>query len=139
MAYRFNPPPNWQIDDASWSPPPGWQPDPSWGPAPEGWNFWIQEEDQAPAAGPAQQPSVPEDAEPQDMPDSDDSDDGTVISSAPEDEQPVPSPSQEAEAAQDASEAGTVVSGAPEQDPSAQDAEAPATDEYPGPDLEADL
>ena len=52
MAYRFNPPPNWPIDDPSWTPPPGWQPDPSWGPAPEGWNFWIAAED-APAAEPA--------------------------------------------------------------------------------------
>ena len=52
MAYRFNPPPNWPIDDADWTPPPGWQPDPSWGPAPEGWNFWIAE-DAAPAAPPA--------------------------------------------------------------------------------------
>ena len=41
MAYRFNPPPNWPIDDQNWTPPPGWQPDPSWGPAPEGWNFWV--------------------------------------------------------------------------------------------------
>lgn len=120
MAYRFNPPPNWQIDDASWSPPPGWQPDPSWGPAPEGWNFWIPEEPQAAAAEPASQPSVPEDAEPQDTSDSQDIDAGTVISSAPADEQPVPSPSEEAGAEQD-------------------HAEAPATDEYPGPDLEADL
>ncbi|MGP9601962.1 hypothetical protein ACT3SY_03955 [Brachybacterium sp. AOP42-E1-35] len=48
MAYRFNPPPNWPIDDANWSPPPGWQPDPSWGPAPDGWNFWTASE-QAPA------------------------------------------------------------------------------------------
>ncbi|GAA1490598.1 hypothetical protein [Brachybacterium sacelli] len=48
MSYRFNPPPNWPIEDPDWSPPPGWQPDPSWGPAPEGWNFWIE------ADGPAQ-------------------------------------------------------------------------------------
>lgn len=48
MAYRFNPPPNWPIEDDNWTPPPGWQPDPSWGPAPEGWNFWVQE-DAAPA------------------------------------------------------------------------------------------
>ncbi|WP_394216322.1 hypothetical protein [Brachybacterium vulturis] len=52
MAYRFNPPPNWPIEDAGWSPPPGWQPDPSWGPAPEGWNFWVAEEQ--PPAAPAQ-------------------------------------------------------------------------------------
>ena len=47
MAYRFNPPPNWQIEDPDWTPPPGWQPDPAWGPAPDGWNFWIPA-DQAP-------------------------------------------------------------------------------------------
>ena len=51
MAYRFNPPPNWPVEDANWTPPPGWQPDPSWGPAPEGWNFWV-EGDAAPAAAP---------------------------------------------------------------------------------------
>lgn len=45
MAYRFNPPPNWPLDDPAWSPPPGWQPDPSWGPAPEGWNFWVVAEE----------------------------------------------------------------------------------------------
>ncbi|HIY24544.1 MAG TPA: hypothetical protein H9837_09625 [Candidatus Brachybacterium merdigallinarum] len=52
MAYRFNPPPNWQIEDPDWTPPPGWQPDPAWGPAPDGWNFWIPADeapqDQAP-------------------------------------------------------------------------------------------
>lgn len=58
MAYRFNPPPNWPIDDANWSPPPGWQPDPSWGPAPDGWNFWTASE-QAPAPQPEQAPVQP--------------------------------------------------------------------------------
>lgn len=43
MAYRFNPPPNWPVEEPGWTPPPGWQPDPSWGPAPEGWNFWVEE------------------------------------------------------------------------------------------------
>lgn len=59
MAYRFNPPPNWPIDDPQWSPPPGWQPDPSWGPAPEGWNFWVSAEDApaAPSAAPEQAPA----------------------------------------------------------------------------------
>ena len=41
MAYRFNPPPNWPIEDPNWTPPPGWQPDPSWGPPPADWNFWV--------------------------------------------------------------------------------------------------
>ncbi|MBK0330033.1 hypothetical protein I8D64_01255 [Brachybacterium sp. MASK1Z-5] len=44
MAYRFNPPPNWPIDEEGWTPPPGWQPDPAWGPAPEGWNFWVADD-----------------------------------------------------------------------------------------------
>ncbi len=49
MAYRFNPPPNWPVNEPGWTPPPGWQPDPSWGPAPDGWDFWVPETD-APAA-----------------------------------------------------------------------------------------
>src|SRR5699024_4909910 len=57
MAYRFNPPPNWPIEDSNWSPPPGWQPDPSWGPAPEGWNFWVA--DDQPSADPAPEAQAP--------------------------------------------------------------------------------
>src|SRR5690625_7878538 len=57
MAYRFNPPPNWPIDDPAWSAPPGWQPDPSWGPAPEGWNFWVHAD--APAESAAPEPTEP--------------------------------------------------------------------------------
>lgn len=64
MAYRFNPPPNWPIDEEGWTPPPGWQPDPAWGPAPEGWNFWVA--DEAPQA-PTQQAG--EDAHVQSGPD----------------------------------------------------------------------
>src|SRR5699024_9551860 len=63
MAYRFNPPPNWPIEDSNWSPPPGWQPDPSWGPAPAGWNFWVADDqpsaDQAPEAQPPAEEQVP--------------------------------------------------------------------------------
>ena len=44
MAYRFNPPPNWPIEDPNWTPPPGWQPDPSWGPPPADWNFWVADD-----------------------------------------------------------------------------------------------
>lgn len=44
MAYRFNPPPNWPVNEPGWTPPAGWQPDPSWGPAPEGWEFWVSDE-----------------------------------------------------------------------------------------------
>ena len=44
MAYRFNPPPNWPIEDPNWTPPPGWQPDPSWGPPPAYWNFWVADD-----------------------------------------------------------------------------------------------
>ena len=71
MSYRFNPPPNWHIEETNWTPPPGWQPDPAWGPAPEGWNFWIEDTGDAPAAAadedlthvqgtpPAEEPSAP--------------------------------------------------------------------------------
>src|SRR5699024_8801863 len=54
---RFNPPPNWPIEDSNWSPPPGWQPDPSWGPAPEGGNFWVA--DDQPSADPAPEAQAP--------------------------------------------------------------------------------
>lgn len=47
MAYRFNPPPNWPINEPGWTPPAGWQPDPEWGPAPEGWDFWVDDEVQS--------------------------------------------------------------------------------------------
>jgi hypothetical protein len=62
MPYRFNPPPNWPIDDPDWTPPPGWQPDPAWGPVPEGWNFWVDaEQASAPASAPEAEPApVPE-------------------------------------------------------------------------------
>ncbi len=53
MAYRFNPPPNWPIEDANWTPPPGWQPDPAWGPAPDGWNFWVHDQEAPAPAAPA--------------------------------------------------------------------------------------
>ena len=56
MAYRFNPPPNWPVNEPGWTPPPGWQPDPSWGPAPDGWNFWVSEAD-APATAPEGAPA----------------------------------------------------------------------------------
>ena len=84
MAYRFNPPPNWPIDDPSWTPPPGWQPDPSWGPAPEGWNFWISAEDapSAPAQGAPESgqgaPQAGQDA-PQDAPHGQVDDDATRL------------------------------------------------------------
>lgn len=68
MAYRFNPPPNWPIEDPDWSPPPGWQPDPSWGPAPEGWNFWTEASSapvssDAPDAAPSEGEGTPGDAD----------------------------------------------------------------------------
>lgn len=53
MAYRFNPPPNWPLDEPGWTPPPGWQPDPSWGPAPDGWNFWVDEAAEQASSAPA--------------------------------------------------------------------------------------
>lgn len=71
MAYRFNPPPNWPIEEAGWTPPPGWTPDPEWGPAPDGWNFWAEAEDSAaagsaPALGTAADASAEERPETQD-------------------------------------------------------------------------
>jgi hypothetical protein len=42
MAYRFNPPPGWEVP-AGFTPADGWTPDPSWPPAPEGWQFWLAE------------------------------------------------------------------------------------------------
>ncbi|MDN5899792.1 MAG: hypothetical protein L0H74_06945 [Brachybacterium sp.] len=113
MAYRFNPPPNWPIEDASWSPPPGWQPDPSWGPAPEGWNFWVAQE-QAPAApaqadsdAPADAPQAPTDVE----------DDATRVVSTGEQ-----APAQEAPAQRDdvAQQTGSVQEPSPSQTPVGQ-------------------
>lgn len=66
MAYRFNPPPNWPVDEPGWTPPPGWQPDPSWGPAPDGWNFWV--EDAAEPSASAGQPAQDEASAPADSP-----------------------------------------------------------------------
>lgn len=63
MAYRFNPPPTWPIEDPNWTPPPGWQPDPSWGPPPADWNFWVDAdataaEEPAAAAPVAKEPAA---------------------------------------------------------------------------------
>ncbi|MDO5644886.1 MAG: hypothetical protein Q4G21_04235 [Dermabacter sp.] len=52
MAYRFNPPPNWPIQEPGWTPPEGWQPDPAWGPAPHDWNFWLDDDGSAAADAP---------------------------------------------------------------------------------------
>ncbi|MGO3291920.1 MAG: hypothetical protein ACTIMB_04420 [Brachybacterium alimentarium] len=109
MAYRFNPPPNWPIDDANWSPPPGWQPDPSWGPAPEGWNFWVTS----------------------------DLADDTADDTASTEPDVTPEP---ADAGND--DAEEPVETSPLEDSSTDDALEPRaaeTDEYLGPDLEADL
>ncbi|MCT2294550.1 hypothetical protein M3F57_00115 [Brachybacterium muris] len=64
MAYRFNPPPNWPIEDPNWTPPPGWQPDPSWGPPPADWNFWVA--DDAPAESVADTQSEVEETQAED-------------------------------------------------------------------------
>ncbi|HEX6887167.1 MAG TPA: SHOCT domain-containing protein [Candidatus Nanopelagicales bacterium] len=42
MAYRFNPPPGWDVP-SGFSPGEGWAPDPTWPAAPEGWEFWLAE------------------------------------------------------------------------------------------------
>ncbi|ASK64570.1 hypothetical protein CFK39_00470 [Brachybacterium avium] len=111
MAYRFNPPPNWPIEDASWSPPPGWQPDPAWGPAPEGWNFWIAQE-QPPAAPPQPEGQAPADAQAQ----ADAEDDATRVVSTGEQGMDEPRATEQPATAQD----GTVQESTPAAEPVAQ-------------------
>lgn len=48
MAYRFNPPPGWDVPDG-FTPDGEWKPDPSWPAAPEGWPFWVAEQETATA------------------------------------------------------------------------------------------
>jgi hypothetical protein len=48
VAYRFNPPPGWDVP-AGFTPPSDWTPEPSWPAAPVGWQFWLPE---APAPPP---------------------------------------------------------------------------------------
>lgn len=52
MAYRFNPPPGWQVAEG-FTPGNDWRPDPAWPAAPEGWEFWIAAPDAPPPAPPA--------------------------------------------------------------------------------------
>jgi hypothetical protein len=52
MAYRFNPPPGWEVP-AGFTPGEGWAPDPAWPPAPEGWDFWLPAPVPPPPPGPA--------------------------------------------------------------------------------------
>ena len=40
MAYRFNPPPGWDVPEG-FTPEGGWTPDPTWPAAPDGWEFWL--------------------------------------------------------------------------------------------------
>ena len=40
MAYRFNPPPGWDVPEG-FTPEDGWTPDPTWPAAPDGWEFWL--------------------------------------------------------------------------------------------------
>jgi hypothetical protein len=51
MAYRFNPPPGWQVADG-FTPGNGWLPDPSWPAAPDGWEFWVAVPDAPPPPPP---------------------------------------------------------------------------------------
>ena len=40
MAYRFNPPPGWDVPEG-FTPEDRWTPDPTWPAAPDGWEFWL--------------------------------------------------------------------------------------------------
>jgi Short C-terminal domain len=62
MAYRFNPPPGWQVADG-FTPGNDWRPDPSWPAAPEGWEFWVAVPD-APPPPPPSPPAAPASAAP---------------------------------------------------------------------------
>lgn len=42
MGSRFNPPPNWPLQEG-FSPPPGWRPEPTWGEPPFGWQLWVED------------------------------------------------------------------------------------------------
>jgi hypothetical protein len=47
MAYRFNPPPGWDVPEG-FTPPSEWTPDPSWPAAPPDWPFWVAEAEAPP-------------------------------------------------------------------------------------------
>ena len=51
MAYRFNPPPGWQVAEG-FTPGNDWRPDPAWPAAPEGWEFWVAVPDAPPPPPP---------------------------------------------------------------------------------------
>jgi len=62
MAYRFNPPPGWQVADG-FTPGNDWRPDPTWPAAPDGWEFWVAVPDApppppSPPTAPASAPSA---------------------------------------------------------------------------------
>jgi hypothetical protein len=57
MAYRFNPPPGWQVAEG-FTPGNDWRPDPAWPAAPEGWEFWVAVPDAAPPPPPPGPPSA---------------------------------------------------------------------------------
>jgi hypothetical protein len=57
MAYRFNPPPGWQVADG-FTPGNDWRPDPTWPAAPDGWEFWVAVPD-APPPPPPSPPAAP--------------------------------------------------------------------------------
>lgn len=162
MAYRFNPPPNWPIEDPNWTPPPGWQPDPSWGPPPADWNFWVADDapaesvQDAPLESADDTPVAGAEAAPADHPEEQDPADATHQAHAPAPAPEEPTPSTEAHAPAPVSpEPGgenfgeaTHRATADEQQPDqsepvplsdAPDGGASATAEYEGPDLEADL
>ncbi|WP_422117568.1 hypothetical protein [Brachybacterium sp. UNK5269] len=145
MAYRFNPPPNWPIDDAGWTPPPGWQPDPSWGPAPEGWNFWIDAETSGAADGAEQAEPAGDDATRVVSTDQQLGGDAQgephgrheAVPAAAEDMPAAPAFGESAPGADD--DATHVAGTDPHDAPGAEAANGSATAEYEGPDLQSDL
>ncbi|MCU0263575.1 MAG: SHOCT domain-containing protein [Candidatus Nanopelagicales bacterium] len=56
MAYRFNPPPGWQVEEG-FAPGNDWRPDPAWPAAPQGWEFWVAVPDAPPPPPPGPQQS----------------------------------------------------------------------------------
>ena len=64
MAFRFNPPPGWQVADG-FTPSNDWRPDPAWPAAPEGWEFWVAVPD---APQPPPPPGPPADDQPTSAP-----------------------------------------------------------------------
>ncbi len=63
MAYRFNPPPGWLVEQG-FTPGNDWRPDPAWPAAPEGWEFWVAVPDAPPPPPPPPGPATDDHAPP---------------------------------------------------------------------------